>query len=73
VERLARYDVGPKINPVTPGSEELAGQVEQVVEAQLAMQGTDVYGRTVIEVVWQAGQIKAFDHGLRQRVTSDKQ
>ena len=72
MDRLVAYDFGPKINPVTPGTEGMARQAEvSLVEFLEKAAGTDFYGETSLRIVWAAGQIKLVAPRVEQTAKPD--
>jgi len=72
MDRLVGHDFGPKINAVAGETASLLGQAEQAFRAHLAAAGTDFFGRTGIEIVWQAGQVVTVRPKVEQVVTPDR-
>jgi len=72
MDRLVCYDFGTKINTVAGETVSLLEQAERAFRAQLGAAGTDFFGRTGIEIVWQAGQVVTVRPRVEQTVTPDR-
>lgn len=72
MDRLVAHDFGPRMHAVAGETAGLLEQAEQAFRSHFGAAGTDFFGRTGIEIVWQAGQVITVRPRVEQVVTPDR-